>query len=144
MKKVPNHKNYFVSKDGKVFRSDKSEITPFKSNKYLQVCMKDDLGKKHVYGVHQVVAMTYLKDYYKGCIVHHKNEDTHDNKVDNLEIHSRSSHAAHHADPSPLIKYTYTNGPANKGKKMSAEFCEHCRESARKRGFNGNQYTKKY
>lgn len=143
MKKVPNHKNYYASKDGKVFRSDKSEITPFKSNKYLQVFMKDDSGKRHVYGVHQVIAMTFLKGYFKGCVVHHINEDTHDNNVSNLEIHTRSSHASYHADSSTIVAYVRTNGPANKGKKMSAEFCERCRQSALKRGFNGNQYTKK-
>ena len=43
-----------------------------------------------------------------------------------------------------LAEYTKLNGPANKGKKMSKEFCEKCRQSASKRGFNGNQFIDKY
>ena len=63
--------------------------------------------------------------------------------LNNLEIKSRSEHSRYHADATALIEYSKKNGPHNKGKKMSAEFCQKCRQSALKRGFNGNQYTKK-
>ena len=49
-----------------------------------------------------------------------------------------------HCDKNILAEYTRLNGPANKGKKMSKEFCEKCRQSASKRGFNGNQFIDKY
>lgn len=133
MKEVPGFSNYYVSEDGVVYHSDKTPIKPFKSNKYLQVYMRGDDNKRHIYGVHQVVAMTFKDDYYDGCVVHHVDEDTTNNNVENLEIQSRTEHGKHHANADPIIKYIKKNGPANKGKKMSPEFCEHCRQAALKR-----------
>ena len=43
-----------------------------------------------------------------------------------------------------MAEYTKLNGTAKKGNKMSKEFCEKCRQSASKRGFNGNQFIDKY
>ena len=70
---------------------------------------------------------------YKEMIEKLKDEDTTNNNVENLEIQSRSEHGKHHANADPIIKYIKKNGPANKGKKMSPEFCEHCRQAALKR-----------
>jgi hypothetical protein len=84
-------------------------------------------------GVHQIVAMTFIDEYYDGCHVHHKDENKHNNRIFNLEILSHSDHARLHSDPSRLVNYVKKNGPPNKGKKMSAEFCEKCRVSAIRR-----------
>ena len=84
-------------------------ITPFKSNKYLQVCLFDADHKKHVMGVHTVVAMRYL-NYFEGCVVHHLDEDTNNNKVTNLVIMTRREHGSYHAKQNLAFKLS------NKGK----------------------------
>lgn len=67
------------------------------------------------------------------------------NTWDNLKVESINEHARHHANPENIINYINEHGPHNKGKKMSPEFCEKCRQSALNRSdrkFHGNQYTK--
>ena len=93
----------------------------FKSNKYLQVLLFDDNGKRKVCGVHSVVAMKYL-NYYDGCIVHHIDENTHNNRLSNLEIMTKSKHCSLHITENGRCK-TMNLGktPWNKGKKY--KFC---------------------
>lgn len=127
-----NFPNYDCDEYGNVYKNGKL-VTPFKSNKYLQVCVFDVNHVKKVVGVHTVIAMKYL-DYYKGCVVHHKNEDTHNNCLNNLEVVSRSKHTSFHAKQN--LKFTKHNlGKVawNKGMKMSEEFCRKCSESAKNR-----------
>lgn len=131
IKHIPNFSNYYASSDGVIYRSDMTVIKPFNSNGYYQVYLKDDLGVSKVKGVHQLIAATFI------------DQDKHNNALNNLQVKSRSEHSRQHADPKLLIRYIDEHGPHNKGKKMSSEFCEKCRQSALKRGFNGNQYVKK-
>ena len=140
--------NYDVTEDGRIFKNG-IYMKPFKSNKYDQVLLFDADHKRHIMGVHSVVAMKYLPNYYKGCIVHHKDENTHNNSVRNLEILSRAEHARHHVIESEYFRYSRKGvEPWNKGLKMSEEFCRKCRESAnknkRQRTFHGNQYIDQY
>ena len=136
--------DYDVTRDGKVFKNG-VEIIPFKSNAYLQVLLYDLNHTRHVYGVHTVVAMKYIEDFYEGCVVHHIDENPHNNCVDNLKVFSRKEHSyLHNKDNMTLASYAKEHPPANKGKKMSKEFCEKCSISAKLRGFNGNRYIDKY
>lgn len=133
--------NYDITTDGRVFKNG-IEMKPFKSNKYLQVVLYDIEHQCKVYGVHSLVAMVYIPEYYVGCIVHHKDGNCHNNCVDNLEVLSQSEHARNHnKNNRTLTDYVKKTGPHNKGKKMSAAFCKKCSDSARRRGFNGNQYV---
>lgn len=135
--------NYDVDKYGVVYRNG-LVLKPFKSNKYLQVLLFDINRKRHVFGIHQVVAMKYLPEYQKGCVVHHKDGNPRNNNLENLEVLTRQTHAyLHNKDSRLLADYVKMNGPANKGKKMSKEFCEKCSKSAKLRGFNGNQFIDK-
>lgn len=123
---------YDATEDGKVLR-DGELLRPFKSNKYLQVVLFDADGMSHTLGVHTVVAMKYL-DYYDGCIVHHRDNDGHNNHVSNLEVMSRSQHSREHGKYNrTLADYVQLHGPVNKGKKMTPEFCKKCSESAKRR-----------
>lgn len=107
-------------------------IKQFNSNGYKQVVLRNNNGK-FVKGVHQVVAMSFLDDYFDGCVVHHKDENKHNNNVSNLECLTVNDHARYHANVEKLLLYVKTHEPHNKGKKMSKEFCEHCKQSALKR-----------
>lgn len=127
--------NYDVDKQGNVYKQG-ILVKPFKSNKYLQVVLVDKEQNKKVLGVHTVVAMKYL-NYFKGCVVHHINGNTHDNTLENLEVISRSEHSKLHGKNNEKFKTLNLNKPAwNKGLKMSKEFCEHCSISAKKRWAN--------
>lgn len=123
---------YDVDEQGNVYKQGHI-IKPFKSNKYLQVVLFDKDNNKRVYGVHTIVAMKYL-DYFPGCVIHHKNNDTHDNRLINLTVLSRSEHSRLHGMNNARFKELNKNKTAwNKGLKMPKEFCKHCSISAKKR-----------
>lgn len=137
--------NYDVQCDGTIInRQTHKQLKQFKSNKYLQCRVVDDDRKEHIVGVHSLVARFHCPDWFEGCVVHHIDEDPHNNHYTNLMCLSRSEHARHHADPYAIVQYTKTHGPTNKGKQMSEEFRRKCSESAKSRGFTGNQYVDKF
>lgn len=147
---VPGFERYTVNRYGVVFRDGK-EVHQFNSNGYKQVCLYGYNKRRVVKGVHQVVSMTFDQNYYPGCVVHHKDENKHNNCLYNLKVESVSDHARHHADPTRLVEYVKTNGSPTKGMKMSEQFREHCRQAALKRKahgnhgnhYNGNQFVNK-
>lgn len=129
---VPGYPNFKVDRTGVVYKDD-VPIKPFNSNGYHQICLNGTRNNKVIKGVHQIVAMTFDERYYDGCHVHHRDENKHNNNISNLDVEDPRDHARHHANPENLKKYVRDHGPANKGKKMSPEFCEKCRISAIKR-----------
>jgi hypothetical protein len=126
---------YSVSATGEIWDYDKRRpVKTFKSNEYLQCVLFDKEGKKHVFGVHTVVAMFHCLDYFPGCVVHHVDEDKHNNAASNLCCMTRSKHSAMHYKYSEArFTKVKSEGPWNKGKKMSEEFREHCRLAALRR-----------
>lgn len=142
-----NFPEYRITPDGKVYKGNKA-LKQFKSNKYLQVVLWRKDKKRRSYGVHSLIAMQYIPECYEGCIVHHIDGDCHNNIVDNLEVMSQSKHASKHREKiNPLVEHIKNNpnyAPYNKGKKMSTEFCKKCSDSAKKRGFVGNQFIDKF
>lgn len=141
---IKGFSRYTIQKNGVILNDFNVPIKYFKSNKYLQCYMVDDEGVSHVFGVHTVIAREHCPEWLPGCVVHHRDGNCHNNNVDNLECMSRSKHSAQHANPAAIIYRAKTVGPANKGKSMSEEFCKKCSESAKRRGFVGNQYVDKY
>lgn len=147
-KPVPGHPGYSVDPFGNVFKPDNTITKQFNSCGYKQVRMINADGDRSIKGVHQVVAMTFDENYYDGCVVHHIDENKHNNYIENLESISKSEHSRHHANPAALQKYIGENGPANRGKEMPQEFKDKCRQSALNRRtncqscgkFTGNQY----
>lgn len=123
---------YDCDENGTVYKNG-VPIKPFNSNGYQQVLLFDQDHNRRVTGVHVVVAMKYL-DYFPGCNVHHKDENKHNNCVNNLQVMTSKEHARLHISMyNPLAEYARTHPPVNKGKKMSKEFCEKCSISAKKR-----------
>ena len=146
-KPIPSISKYKVDMQGNVYDDNGIKIKQFNSNGYKQVLLFDSNHNRIIKGVHQLVAETFIPDFYDGCIVHHIDENKQNNDVNNLEIMSKSAHSRLHANPMNLIIYTRQNGPINKGQKMSKEFREACRRAAIKRhkenpsGFKGNQFV---
>lgn len=141
--------DYFVTQEGKVFKRG-IEVSPFKSNKYLQVLLYDTEHIRHIFGVHTLVAMVYLPNFYKGCIVHHKDKDCHNNNVENLEIMSQSEHARKHGkEYCACGEHNKKYGSWNKGKHLSEEHKRKLSEAYKRNlsktsvhsEFHGNQYV---
>lgn len=88
---------YIVTKNGEIFdkENDNKPIKIFKSNKYLQCCIFDKNGK-HTIGVHNVVAQALCADWFDGCVVHHEDNNPHNNHVDNLQCMELIAHVKGH------------------------------------------------
>lgn len=98
-KPIPQYPNYQIDRMGTVYDMNGNKIRPYQyrdTNQYDMTYVRDEQNKPHVFGIHQLVAMTFLPDYYPGCIVHHKDENKYNNWDTNLEITDRSEHASHH------------------------------------------------
>lgn len=91
--------------------------------------------------------MKYL-DYYDGCIVHHKDKNKQNNKLENLEVMSKIEHDRQHGFENERFKKMCKKRPPwNKGMKMSEDFRKKCSDGAKRRKnrqFNGNQYVDKF
>ena len=84
------HGDVFYAVSGK-------KITPYRYDNYYDSIHTRDLSKNHhVIGVHQLVSMVFDKRWYKGCIVHHKDENKYNNCIWNLEISCREVHGKIH------------------------------------------------
>lgn len=141
-KPVPGHPGYTATQLGHVYKPDGSEAKQFNSCGYKQVRMIDDTGNRSIKGVHQVVAMTFDECYFPDCVVHHIDEDKHNNCLETLQCDTRSNHSRMHANPAPLQKkYIKENGPANKGKHGTQEFRDKCRQSTLNRWRNHKKET---
>lgn len=98
-KPIPQYPNYQVDRLGNVYDCFGNKIKPYQyreSNQYDTVYIKDQDNNPHILGVHQLVAMTFLPNYYPGCIVHHQDENKYNNWDGNLEISNRVDHGSHH------------------------------------------------
>lgn len=137
-----NYPTVDCDENGNVYRNGKL-IHPFKSNGYRQIIIFDKNGNKRTCGVHTIVAMKYL-DYYEGCNVHHIDHNRQNNCLANLKVYSKKAHCRHHAYESNFINSQKGKIPWNKGIKMSESFCKKCSDSAKKRGFVGNQFIDRY
>ena len=136
-------KDYDCDEYGNVYKCGKL-LKQCCSNGYKQVTMRDENAKRRVCGVHCVVAMKYL-NYFDGCVVHHKDGNRENNNLDNLEVYYRNFHSHLHGLNNESFKCLNKGKPAwNRGVKMSDEFCKHCSDSAKKRGFVGNQFIDKF
>lgn len=86
MKPIGGFENYLIDERGNVFSTESGRfITPYEKRGYLRVRLSKG-GKRYDFGVHKLVAMTYLSDSYAdGLEVNHKDANKHNNHVSNLE-----------------------------------------------------------
>ena len=124
-KPIPFNPAYMIDNAGIVYKPDGSVLHQFNSIGYKQVCICPvDGSRRRVFGVHQLVAMTFDPNYTPDCQVHHLDENKTNNKAYNLECMSKSEHTRLHSKE---------RVPYNKGMKMSDDYREKCRQSALRR-----------
>ena len=79
---------------------------------YFRVILRGPIHRRRSCYIHRLVWETFVGEVPKGCIVHHKDGDYHNNAVSNLEIMSRSQHTLQHHDKGELHnlgKYAHDN-----------------------------------
>lgn len=104
MKVIEGFSNYYVTKEGKVFRRSQEiivkqnmysepvvrnisqkEIGQMKSTGYMTATMKNDDGYYKEIGIHRLVAKAFIPNPKNKCCINHKDSDALNNNVNNLE-----------------------------------------------------------
>lgn len=94
--------NQFTTFDTKVVT--KERIMKLKKDRYLRVQLYDKNGFRKYYSVHKLVGESFIKNDNKKPIIDHKNNNTYDNRVSNLQWVTYSENA----------KYSYDRGRIKK------------------------------
>ena len=83
MKKIPNSKNYYVCRQGFVYKDGRRLGT--NRDNYLDVSISFEDGTRKSFYVHRLVAMVYIPNPDNKPFVNHKDGNKHNNSVANLE-----------------------------------------------------------
>ena len=94
-KLIEGYTEYFVTDTGEVYAyrdrhvgwQGLRKLTPKgknNPNRYLQVCLSDENGKKY-FQIHTLVAKHFCDGYFDGAVVNHKDRNIHNNVASNLE-----------------------------------------------------------
>lgn len=82
-KPIPNFENYLISEEGVVI-SKRGSSHPYLKKGYLRIRLNKE-AKRYDFGVHKLVALTYLGEPKGDFEVNHIDEDKTNNHVSNLE-----------------------------------------------------------
>jgi hypothetical protein len=90
-KVVPGFHDYLVSNMGRVFslKASKLLVPDYKRNDYANYVLSSDGKNAHILG-HRMVYEAFRGSIPKGFEVNHKDENKHNNRLDNLELVTRS------------------------------------------------------
>lgn len=146
-KDIKDYENYQISDTGIVINKKTGrELKQQEKKKYMNVSLFKN-GKKKNKLVHRLVAEAFIENIKNYPQVNHKNENTHDNCVDNLEWCTQKYNNNYGTYKERARKRMLENNPF-KGKKHSEKSKEKMRlakigkESKRKRKviINGTEY----
>lgn len=118
-RKIDVNPNYSIDENGNV-RNDKRNrlITPYdnKSGRgYLYVCLYNKHIKQGAYGVHRLVAKAFIPNPENKPYVNHKDGNTKNNNVNNLEWVSPLENVIHAAKELNIMT-AYSNANKNRSK----------------------------
>ena len=95
---IPGYPDYEISNRGSILSFKRIpgcylKTEPDKTG-YVHVGLSNS-KKSRIFGVHRLVAMTFIGDIPKFYVVNHKNGIKHDNRVENLEIITNGENVSH-------------------------------------------------
>lgn len=99
-KSPPGFPKYRISKDGRLYSIASGKLLiPTNNGGYYQSSIYNDQGKRKSVKIHILVAKTYipLPKTTKRLVVNHIDENTHNNKVENLEWITQKENVQHSA-----------------------------------------------
>lgn len=122
MKYIENSKDYFVGKDGFIYRKGK-KLSGNKSNYYkVRIWYKDGTSKEHF--VHRLIASAYIPNPENKPIVNHIDGNKFNNSATNLEWVTAKENTQH-ALQMGLIKTGFDHQNAVLTEEMVHEICEY-------------------
>jgi len=84
-KHVKDFENYSISNLGNIKNNQTNKILKIqKTSGYSTIGLSQN-NKRNVFLIHRIVAQTFISNPENKLTVNHKNHDTHDNRVENLE-----------------------------------------------------------
>lgn len=86
--KLSGFDNYFISKNGIIKNKNDKIMKTHEENGYIRITLRKN-GKKQNYYVHQLLAMTFIKNPNNYSEINHINHKRNDNRLSNLEWCSR-------------------------------------------------------
>lgn len=100
MKRIVGFSHYFVDEDGNIYSNKygtlkKRALYLDGKKKYLMIDMAGDDGKKHKMLVHRLVALAFIPNPDNKPEVNHKDGDSLNNHVNNLEWTTHKENMAH-------------------------------------------------
>lgn len=123
LKKVPFSDTFYADTEGNIFDSKGvKRNTSINGDGYITVNIKTDRGLWITFGVHRVIALTYIEnDNFERNQVNHRDLDITNNKVDNLEWVTPLENNIHselmRLDREHICVYSIVNGIIHKGYK---------------------------
>ena len=94
---IPGYPNYTINRLGQIWNKNGEIVVPYMyPNQYRIVYLTNEYGHR-IWGVHQLVAMTFNQQWFSGCVVHHKDEDKYNNIDNNLQVMTVAEHGRLHS-----------------------------------------------
>lgn len=95
MKPIDNYPEYLIGKDGKIYSQKRKIFMKPNGNRYRSITLSNSEGHK-AFTIHRLVAIAYIPKISEDkCVVNHKDGDTHNNHVDNLEWVTQAENMLH-------------------------------------------------
>jgi hypothetical protein len=143
MKDIPNYENrYAVTTDGRVWSyrketpvgknggvridGDKWLTLTVDNRGYHRIALVDENGKRKMWLVHRLVALTYISNPDSLPFINHINGNTTDNRIENLEWCDAKGNAVH-AYGNGWVKIPNQSGEANSQSKLTVDEVKHIR-----------------
>lgn len=108
MKKIKEYKHHYIDTEGNVYSNYNGVINKLKTfydrdNRYEYIVISENAKRKH-HAIHRLVAEAFVPNPLDYPEIHHKDNDTHNNHVDNLEWCTRQYN----------VKQSYKTMPSNR------------------------------
>lgn len=97
IKEIKNHKDYWITEDGKVISIGRAKILNYFITKkgYCQTVIPDNSGKKQTYRIHRLVAEAFIPNIDNKPQINHKDCIKTNNSYSNLEWVTNSENQIH-------------------------------------------------